>query len=144
MDIWMSNDEWIHTTIEKLIAQFHTDLAEAKFGVKFREKAGTNKNGKVMARTKKISKSQQIMGVPYDFVIEIGNDIWNGLTDEQKISLLDHEISHCVCVVDEESSNKSYSLVPHDLEEFRAIVERHGFWLEDVKKFADTCKAVVE
>lgn len=70
-----------------------------------------------------------------DFLVLIGAEEWASLSTPQKKALVDHELSHCVR--DEEGVS---GIVGHDLEEFRAIVERHGLWMPDVRAMADTMR----
>lgn len=62
------------------------------------------------------------------FWIEIAADYWETLDDAQRLALLDHELSHAGVVVDEEKEGIQLEMIPHDIEEFIHIVERHGPW----------------
>jgi hypothetical protein len=73
---------------------------------------------------------------PY-FVIEVAYDLWLGMTTAQKRALVDHELSHCRIKYSKTTGEPSLYIAPHDLEEFNAIVERHGLWRDDVQKFLD-------
>lgn len=64
-------------------------------------------------------------------IIEIVKPLWQHLTPEQRVALIDHELCHFA------PDNK---MRRHDLEEFREVVERNGFYLPDVKQFAETLK----
>ena len=47
-------------------------------------------------------------------------------------------IEHVLCHIDKDwdkEGNPKYSLVGHDLEEFSAVVQRHGMWMNDIKSF---------
>ena len=61
------------------------------------------------------------------FVIEISHDIWQRLTDAQKVALVDHELCHCIVRVNDKGEVKP-GVLGHDVEEFVDIVERHGLW----------------
>lgn len=70
------------------------------------------------------------------FVISIYYKNWKqwegkGL-DNLMRALLDHELCHCAVEEDEEKDEPALSIVGHDIEEFRAVVERHGDWLGQV------------
>lgn len=68
------------------------------------------------------------------FVIVISAPVWQTLSDEKRVALVDHELAHCF--VDEKADGTpALKLVPHDLEEFVQIVERHGLWRDDIKRF---------
>lgn len=74
------------------------------------------------------------------FVIEIASDMWGtddelgnrfGLSDAQRVALVDHELCHCT--VNEDGVP---TLLHHDVEEFGQVVERHGLWKPDLAWFA--------
>ena len=77
------------------------------------------------------------------FVIEIASDTWGeddpdghryGLTDAQRIALVDHELCHC------RVAKGKLKMRAHSIEEFTDIVRRHGLWKPDVQWFADVAK----
>lgn len=67
----------------------------------------------------------------YQFVIEFDRDIWVLLSLQQQEALVDHELCHCGNDID------GCYMRQHDVEEFREIVTRHGFWKDDVRLFAE-------
>jgi hypothetical protein len=72
------------------------------------------------------------------FVVEIAADIWGILTPSQREALVDHELCHCTTGINEQGEVVLKTRA-HDVEEFKAIVERHGLWqpeLEDLVKAA--------
>lgn len=71
----------------------------------------------------------------YDFVVLISALDWEGASDRQKTALVDHELCHC-----KKNVRGRWCLVGHDLEEFHAVVERHGLWKRDVKTFVQTVR----
>lgn len=60
------------------------------------------------------------------FIIEIAKDIWANLDHEKRKALVDHELSHCGI------AGEKICIIPHDCEEFIAIVRRHGLWVPDL------------
>lgn len=61
---------------------------------------------------------------------------WNLLTDSQRRALVDHELCHCG-VKDPGADEPEWTLRAHDIEEFKAVIERHGFWKSDVREFSE-------
>ena len=59
------------------------------------------------------------------------------LTEKQRLALIDHELCHIVRDVD---SDSGFSMRSHDIEEFAAVVERHGAWKADVHHFLAAAK----
>jgi putative metallopeptidase len=72
------------------------------------------------------------------FVIEIAADQWATLTEAQRTALVDHELCHLNVEPTDESVK--LTLAGHDLEEFGAVVERHGLWKPAVELFAAACQ----
>lgn len=91
----------------------------------------------------------RILGFQPDFVILIDRNVWAGLDPRRKLALLDHELMHCAQAEDEFGSPRFnqvtgdpiWRIAGHDIEEFSAIVERHGAWNEDLVTFA---RAVID
>lgn len=71
---------------------------------------------------------------PY-FVIELAKDVWDIITGKQRVALVDHELSHCRVAVNH-AGKPALTVVAHDVEEFEAVIRRHGLWKSDVKHFA--------
>lgn len=65
-----------------------------------------------------------------DFVIEINEPYWDLLTLEQQKAVIDHELCHCTSDAD------GFYLIDHDVQEFRAVVARHGLYVSDLEEFA--------
>ena len=63
--------------------------------------------------------------VPYDFAIVIYEPNVVGFSEEQLRTLMLHELMH-VGVFANEDGEEVYKVVPHDLEDFRSIVDRFG------------------
>jgi hypothetical protein len=79
------------------------------------------------------------------FVVTISWPIWQIITEEQKVALVDHELCHLWAEMEQDDNGDEkliLSILGHDLEEFRAIVARHGMWKGDVQQFADAVKAL--
>lgn len=75
-----------------------------------------------------------------DFVIEFNWTEWQNITERQKVALVDHELMHCALDLE---SGKSI-IVPHDVEEFGAIVDRWGLWKRDLEQFGESVKKATQ
>ena len=62
--------------------------------------------------------------VPYDFTVTVFEPNCERLTDEQLRILLLHELMHIGVNVD--GNEASFFVDPHDVEDFRAIIDRYG------------------
>lgn len=67
------------------------------------------------------------------FVMEVCKPIWDHTPAEGRLALVDHELKHGG--YDDELD--SISIVPHDIEEFDDVVERHGAWHDGLVRFAE-------
>jgi hypothetical protein len=55
------------------------------------------------------------------------------LAPEHQEALLDHELQHCSAGTDD-AGNKVWYIQGHDVEDFHAIIRRHGLWSPALKK----------
>jgi len=128
--MWVAEDS-IMTTIRDLIAKYHPDLAicDDEIAVIFKEKAGTVGDAVVAGKSAKAPKILGILGdIDYKFVITLGADVWQQLTDPQRVALLDHHL--CACRAEENPQTgmiRFYIALP-DVAFFKDEIERHGFW----------------
>jgi predicted metallopeptidase len=133
-----------------LIGKHHRDLDGVRIEYVFRETAAKKAGKHIWGQARKVSglnaylatdTTSDVVDVDDFFVIEIAEDIWAELNDQERIALVDHELCHCVAEVDEDAETITLRVAPHDVEEFRVIVERHGLWRGDVEHFAESVKA---
>ena len=75
-------------------------------------------------------KYTELLAADYKFLLEFDEQRWDELSLEQQEALVDHELSHCGNDAD------GCYLKSHDVEEFRAVVQRHGLWKSDIEEFA--------
>ena len=64
-------------------------------------------------------------GIPADFTITVFEPNCEGMTEEQIKMLLFHELLH-VGIEFNEDGTETYSIKPHDLEDFKLIIDRFG------------------
>lgn len=68
--------------------------------------------------------------VPCDFTITVFEPNVERFTDDQLRILLLHELMHVG--IEQDGNEEKYRIIPHDVEEFRAIIERYGVnWADD-------------
>lgn len=139
----------VERVAKTLISKYHMDLSDHDVDIRyvFRSEHAKSSGKAVFGRAKKISGLNAYLAALDDpdetgiegaegdfFVIEIAEDIWRELKQDARVALVDHELSHCGVTFDKDENLKLVCL-PHDLEEFNAIVERHGLWRPDVAEF---------
>jgi len=141
---------------EKLITKHHTHLADDGVRIEyvFRSDAAMSNGKTVLGKARKISGLNAFLSSDgqvetfeetlYDFfVIEIAEEPWSNMADEQREALVDHELMHCVTDYDEDD-NLVLKMRAHDVEEFGVIIKRHGLWREDLDEFAESMAEAVQ
>lgn len=128
-----------------LIAEHHTHLLGVRIEYVFCDRLPKNKGKAQLGNARKISSlnaflagkpDQEDKTTPPFFVVTIHSASWQFLKDSQRIALVDHELSH-LWAEEDEDGNRKLKLLGHDLEEFAAVVRRHGVWLGDVQQFVN-------
>lgn len=83
------------------------------------------------------------------FLILIDRNIWEGYSIEEKVALIDHELSHCDQDREEDGETTKlhkdgtpcWRIRGHDLEEFCGVVARNGLWNE---RLVDMARVIVD
>jgi hypothetical protein len=128
--IWRAGDD-VMTTVTDLIAKYHPDLVlcEDEIAVVFKEKASTVGEAVITGKTSKAPKLLGILGeVDYKFVITLGADSWQEMSDPQRLALLDHHLCACGAEENPKTGNTKFYVRVADVSFFKDEVERHGFW----------------
>lgn len=122
----------------QLIPRFHEHLVEARIGYLFRQADQEWKSGgkRVWGRAYKVPARERHY-TELDFVIVIDESTWLFLAAEKRRALVDHELAHCGQGEPDKQGNARWVLWAHDVEDFAAVLERHGLWTSDVKQFAE-------
>jgi len=113
----------------KLIGRHHGHLAEARIVYLFREGNWSSKDRTTWGMAQKVSDRDKFL-TGYDFYLIINYDVWKALDQSTREALVDHELSHCG-----QNESGSWVIWGHDIEDFAAIVRRHGLWNESVKLY---------
>lgn len=72
----------------------------------------------------KFSKRYKWLG-NYDFIITVYEPNCFGMSEEQMETLLRHQLNHIGVTVNEDNT-ADYFLAPHDIQDFRCIIEEQG------------------
>jgi hypothetical protein len=152
-----SNAPEVAGIARRLIGLHHTHLKNIRIDYVFRSESSSDGGKVVWASARKITglnaflatesdESFELQGDPDTdqfFCIEVWEDVWDRLKDEQKEALVDHELCHCwaeeACNAEGDSILK-LKILPHDVEEFASVIQRHGLWKDDVKVFVEVGK----
>lgn len=120
---WSRPSQELISTAQEIIDKYHPNLAGCRIGFLFRMEAPRSKGKQVWgAAIKVIDRIKAVVSL--DFIIWIAYDIWNSLPSKQRSALIDHQLCHC----DYNEIDRKASTRHHDIEEFTAVIERHGYW----------------
>jgi len=129
---------------ERLIPLYHADLVDVRIEYVFRDNNATSAGKEMWGKARKVSGLNAYLATedtafehgPGDddfFVVEIAKNIWQLLTHVQQEALVDHELCHLSI----DYNDVKLVIRSHDVEEFGAVIQRHGLWRVDVKQFVD-------
>lgn len=131
-----------------LIQKYHGHLTDFDVHLEyvFVSKAPKRNGKEIWGQCRKVTGfnahiAEQNGGEPF-YVILISEPVWDILPQDKRTALVDHELCHAWAEAnqkedDDEIDPVKLSLRPHDLEEFSAIVRRHGIWREDIDAFVE-------
>jgi hypothetical protein len=135
----------LHGILNDLIERFHAELTGARIALAWNLAWKPDVDGRViLGKCKKASDLDRELA-PYDFVILLRRFFFEDgeVSNEQRRALIDHELTHATVKLDRRGEpvedlkgRKVYRLRKHDLEEFSAVVERHGLYKRDIEQFA--------
>lgn len=82
----------------------------------------------------------------HDFLIEIAKDVWDEASDLFRDAIMDHELGHCGIRmegpneprIDEKTGRLRVYIIPHDIEEFADVLERHGDYHAALREFLNS------
>lgn len=147
-----------------LISKHHLHLHEANICWLFVDPPTKSRGKVVHGRASKVSAKtaallETVLGRPvaegeqvYDFLVEISEESWLAASPREREALVDHELMHCWWKWDErtvidgggekvkEKVWTGWAMRSHDVEEFSAIVDRHGMWSADLVEFMEVAQ----
>jgi len=129
--------------MEELKAKHHSNLDGAKIAMAWRLGWRSDSDGiMTLGMCRKRGDLDRELD-SFDFAILLNQEAWKGLNESQKRALIDHELCHAQIVIDSDGNQKVDDrdrivcrIRKHDCEEFKCIVERHGFWTSDLAELA--------
>ena len=106
---------------EPLLA--HLRGSSVLIGYLVSDKERTSRGRTVYGECEKVPDKYR-WAVPYDFTVTVYWPNASRFDDRRMEALLIHELLHIGIEVD--GNEERYSIVPHDVEDFRAIIDRYG------------------
>lgn len=133
-EIWYKPAEVVEKiALDTVIPQWHEHLKPLNILYVFVSKLPKKHGKAVLAKTKKMTPLEHYLGgETHDYAMLVSFEYWDDMNHEQHVALIDHELSHIIRDVEADSG---FSMRMHDIEEFTAVVERHGAWKADVRNF---------
>jgi hypothetical protein len=138
----------VRAVAERLIPRYHAHLDGVRIEYVFRDKHANSAGKEVWGKARKVSGLNAYLaaevhgelagGYEDFFVIEIAEDIWSMLEPKQREALVDHELCHITIEYDDEKDEVKLALRSHDVEEFGAVIQRHGLWRPCLEEFVAT------
>jgi hypothetical protein len=130
---WVEVPDSVLLLAQELVREHHPDLQDARIGIIFRETVAYSRGNPVLGHAQKTPEMMQVY-LDFDFVIWIAADAWADMNESRRKALIDHLLCHCKMV------EGVATMVGHDIEEFEAIINRHGLWSSNLVRIADTIK----
>ena len=139
----------MYALLGELVGKHHQDLAKARIALAWCTSWRPNVDGQVILGKLKKAGDLDREVAAFDFIVLLNRFFWTHpeTTDAWRRALLDHELCHGSVKyddrgepVEDERGRLVYRTRKHDLEEFNAVVERHGLWKRDLETFAAALK----
>lgn len=132
---------------QRLIENYHPHLIDIKIAYVFKGEETDavpvpSKSGKAVkyAQAGLVPEKYQLLAdQDYKFIIEFSRPIWDRLTLQHQEALIDHELCHCRNTLED-----GCYMADHDVEEFRQILVRHGFWRESLRLFIESAQPLFD
>jgi hypothetical protein len=135
----------------ELIPQYHAHLIDARILYLFTTQQRKKCDRARLASAQKFSDLQRYLSSLHfadgreasiftgaDFLMLVGRVEWEDLTTAQRRALVDHELSHMGRVekITDTGVEGRWAILGHDLEEFAAVIQRHGLWRQEARDMA--------
>jgi hypothetical protein len=137
--------EGMYRLVDHYVEQYHEDLSDARIGLAWCTSWRPDVDGRlILGQCRKQSDLHREF-MEFDFIILLSKDWWGdpNTTAEQREALIDHELCHAAPALDDrtgeqkvdERGRKVWRMRKHDIEEFSAVVHRHGIYKSDIARF---------
>lgn len=136
---WEKAPQSVLNLAQELIEQYHEHLLDARIGFVFRETGQVTGGRLTVGQASKVSAKEKVYS-NLDFIIWLAADFWRYSKAERCRALLDHELCHCQL----DPNTDEWKIRPHDFEEFKEIIDRYGFWSDDLYRARETFAQAVQ
>ena len=120
-----------------LIDRDHPALRRFALALLFKPKC-TVRGSRIVRGTAQLAtpREQELYGA--QAFVTLGYDEWADCTERQREAIIDHQLYHFAVSEDEE-----LVMVGHDVEEFDAVLLKHGSWEEGLARFVETAQKIL-
>ena len=120
-----------------LIDRDHPALRRFALALLFKPKC-TVRGSRIVRGTAQLAtpREQELYGA--QAFVTLGYDEWADCTERQREAIIDHQLYHFAVSEDEE-----LEMVGHDVEEFDAVLRKHGSWEEGLARFVETAQKIL-
>lgn len=138
----------VFALVNDIVKKHHQELRNAKIAVAWMVGNKSDRDGRlVLGRMRKCSELDRELAV-FDFCLLLNRESWRIFSPAQRAALVDHELCHATEALDKNleaiedaHGKKVYRIRKHDIEEFAAVVRRHGMYKSDLETFAEALDA---
>ena len=125
----------------EIMDKYHSGLKVLSVRFILREKAQHTRDKIVPAKTYRCSdRDKNCHG--HDFIIEVAKDVWDAADERFRTAIVDHQLASIGVYYDEEGepmrlpNERIKTFVrPPDIQEYHEVMERHGAYHVDLRKF---------
>lgn len=128
--LYMNMEEYdISTEYEQMASEVMQEkeelqwLRSVKIGFVASSKEKKSKKRPVLGECIKVQDVYRVF-MPYDFIIVMYDQNMSGMSDYQKRIVMHHELLHIG--INESDGEPKYEVNPHDIEDFKAIIDEYG------------------
>lgn len=141
MDYWKAEEP---QQMAQQYMKYHPDLMGAHIAWLFKEKASKSDGRPIVGKPYRVpAKYGPLMEVNssgekgYDFIIEIGADVWTELRNDQKEAWVDYLLEQCYGEENESTGEMKWKIRKPEVQAFPVILSRHGTnWDAGVNKLS--------
>lgn len=132
--------ESVEEIAKKLIREHHTELVNTKIAYLYKNRPIKARGREVIAFVSTCSGIVKAIS-EVDVVMIVSYPAFQPLSDSHKLAVIDHELTHLLIEEDSAGAPK-VRMLAHDVEEFSAIIERHGLYQEDLVRLGRVIQTV--
>jgi len=134
-------DDDLHVLADRIIKKDRNELECLKIAYMFREEAAVTAGKVIVGRCIRVDDRNWALH-SYDVLIEIARDVWAEAIEDYRNAVMDHELGHIGGAeggaFDQDNKGRWKIYIKyHDIEEFTEVLERHGAYHQDLRKFLD-------